>query len=215
MGTFAIIDGAISSYTTEDSFGNDVVVPPTLAIFLTIEQWNGDFADEKQTCFIELAAGNGATMADWVDSTAAYAGFSAPVDATLNDYCEGWDFAGVQDSNEFATDYVWGIGLNDVSADVLSQLQNQLLAAQWASLEPHVVGGGFYQDFLKNTAEFPDGYVAGTYAVGVELDGNNKTMSDNGNPVRIPKAEVSATRKGAYSIQPGMILGPYDGLFPK
>ncbi|MBT3222525.1 MAG: hypothetical protein HN348_25915 [Proteobacteria bacterium] len=216
MGTFAIVDGEISAYTTYDSQGNEIEVDPTLAIILAPEDWSGDLSDPTQTCFIELVAGNGATMAPWADTTAAYAGFSAPADATVSDFCMAWDFKGVQNSSKLVSEYVWGVGLNDISADVTTRLQQQLSAAQWNDLEPYVVGGGFYLDLLTQTTEFSDGYVDGTYAVGVELDGNNKTEVDGkGEAVRIPKAEVSASRDGAYSIQPGTVLAPYDGLFPK
>lgn len=137
------------------------------------------------------------TESKWVDKQGAWVGLDVPDDATIVNGCEGYEFPDLfEDQEEGVLFHVrkwdWAFGLGQLDPDVSDGLMNSVSPAQWAAIQPFLIGGFFYSNTFADADFAVDGYTDIGTAIGYEVDGNFQIDTDGtGNAIPIPRERVN------------------------
>jgi hypothetical protein len=102
---------------------------------------------------------------------------------------------------------VWGTAVDALDPSLAAQFETQL-GADWAALEPYMIGGGTYSSGFVGALN-AEGYLSG-YGVAYEADANFAPIADGtGALIRVPAAQLytGTLNTAIFSVQSGAV-GP-------
>ena len=191
--------------------------PVTVAVVIadTSLQTDPNGPTPYNSCVVTISTSSPVPMASWVEDSAAWWGFEMPANAQIDDGCLGVElpaeFGG--DAGYHVSKWVWGATLAEIDATLAEQLEAAVSPADWAALEPNLVGGGAYSTSLIGTLN-AEGIVGG-YGTAYEADANFGIVVDaTGVAVSIPAEQVwngVDLATGVYQITTGGV-GPATTL---
>ena len=208
-------------YTGLDQTG----APVSSDVLLVVTIINEDAAatgmiSAANSCSVVLSTPNTLPPASWIADAGIWWGFELPADAAVvDDTCSDLTFPAEWGGNvgDVVSQHRWGFGLTTMLPQVQTQLETQL-AAQWATIEPAVVGAGWYSSVLEGQPSFPGAFANGGFALGSQVDANFAvTVDAQGQPILLSSGEVYVdsstplgvggyTGQGLSFIQPAAFL---------
>ena len=222
---FAIdADGNAVGFNGFDQAGNPVAGQVALTVLILDESATTAITVDN-SCQITFAVpGPVAPSTTWATAAGVYWGFELPAGSpVVGDTCTNFDFpaewngdvAGVVGS------WNWGFALNLMDPAVQAQLE-PAFGAQWAVVEPAIVGAGWYSDLLVSGGVDPNGFANGGFAIAQELDETMTVQTDGtGQPILLDSSQVwedavtVTPGVGAYAGQGVSFITPASALLPQ
>lgn len=204
-------------------------IRPWMELVVAQEDGNGTALDP---CIVTLSTTQEAiSEASWVTEAGGEGivlrfGWEIPVDGT-GDNCFGWDPAIWDDAEERAATFTWGLGVNELRAELASggsdALEDAIVAesgqSEWDdNWAPFVVGGSVHWSALQGE-DYPGAVTTWAYAIGQEVDDAFITRHEppmdgrEGPPVRIAASDILAGAKlprGVYAVTLALPIDAVD-----
>jgi len=222
---FAIdADGNAVGFNGFDQAGNPVAGQVAITVIILDESATTAITVDNSCQITFAVAGPVAPSTTWATAAGVYWGFELPAGSpVVGDTCTNFEFpaewggdvAGVVGS------WDWGFALNLMDPAIEPQLATGF-GAQWAVLEPAVVGAGWYSDLLVSGGVDPNGYADGGFAIAQEVDATMTVQTDgSGQPILLDSSQIweeSVTVTpgvGAYAGQGVSFITPASALLPQ
>ncbi len=222
FGEFAINDqGQAVGYTGQDQTGATVQAPAVVTVLVVDDSvLNGSPVNSANSCTVSFGGDGPFDSAAWADTVGIYWGLTMPAGTpVVTDTCQDLEFPSTWggDPASVLAQWDWGVGLAEMDPAIEAQLPG-VFGAQWAVVEPAVIGGGWYSNAVFGLEA--SGYLDGGYAFAQEVDVDFNAQFDGaGAPILLDSGDVwfagaAQPAVGAYVAQGVAIVQPADLLIP-